>query len=75
MLNSEKWSTLIPENILSEMEETEIRGGEEDVHIHVYAVDACKSDNYCAGGNCVAGCGAPPKKDGEDQEDKDVPNP
>lgn len=44
-----------PPELLQEMEELEIYGGEGDVTVH--AVVNCENNNYCKGANCVPQCG------------------
>lgn len=40
--------------LLQEMEELEILGGDGDVVVH--AVVNCESNSFCRGANCVSGC-------------------
>ena len=53
-----KTDTLIqmPKDVLKEMEQLQILGGTAEDDVHVYAIDGCKSNTYCEGGNCVAQC-------------------
>lgn len=41
--------------LLHEMEELEIRGGDGDITVH--AVVNCENNTYCKGANCVPQCG------------------
>ncbi|MDE6631665.1 MAG: hypothetical protein K2K23_01560 [Muribaculaceae bacterium] len=65
-MNKKNIPLTIPEDVLDEMEQLQVLGGETANVLGTYFLAGCNRNTYCGGGNCVAGCGS------EDEEDEDV---
>lgn len=55
-----------PVDVLDEMEQLQVLGGESTQDVHVNAVESCITYKYCNHANCVQGCG---KQDPDDEKD------
>ena len=48
----------MPVDVLDEMEQLQVLGGESTEDVHVNVKESCVTYTYCAHANCVAGCGS-----------------
>lgn len=57
-MNKKNIPLAIPEDVLNEMEQLQVLGGETANVLGINFVKGCESNTYCDGANCVPDCGS-----------------